>query len=250
MMYLRFQADGLNRYGILEGKTVYEITPNFFGPFKKTGEKFALAKVKLLAPCRPGKVISLGLNYREHVKEMKMAAPLQPVIFLKAPSAVVGPHDAIVSPKISNHVDFEAELAVVIKKKAKNVTPKNALDYVLGYTCFNDVTARDIQRIDGQWARSKSFDTFAPMGPWITSDIDGDNLKIETFLNGKKKQSSNTSDMVFGVEEIISYVSEVMTLNPGDVISTGTPPGVGPMEKGDSVKIKIEGIGELVNTVA
>jgi len=249
MVYLRFATDGLNRYGILEGKTVYEITPNFFGGFKKTGEKFALSKVKLLAPCRPGKVISLGLNYREHVKEMKMAAPLNPVIFLKAPSAVIGTGEAIICPKISNHVDFEAELAIVIRKKAKNVSAKDALEYVLGYTCFNDVTARDLQRFDGQWARAKSFDTFAPMGPWIVSGIDGDSLKIETFLNGKKKQSSNTGDMVFSVAEIVSFVSEAMTLNPGDVISTGTPPGVGPMKKGDKIKIKIGGIGELVNTV-
>jgi 2-keto-4-pentenoate hydratase/2-oxohepta-3-ene-1,7-dioic acid hydratase in catechol pathway len=250
MVYLRFAADGLNRYGILEGKTVYEITPNFYGAFKKTGEKYPLAKVKLLAPCRPGKVISLGLNYREHVKEMKMATPINPVIFLKAPSAVIGTDEKIISPKISKHVDFEAELAIVIRKKTRNVPAKDALDYVLGYTCFNDVTARDIQRLDGQWARAKSFDTFAPMGPWIISGINGDNLKIESFLNGKKKQGSNTSNMVFSVPEIISFVSEVMTLNPGDVITCGTPPGVGPMKKGDKIKIKIEGIGELVNTVA
>ena len=250
MIYLRFQADGNHsHYGILEGKTVSEITPNFFGPYKKTGRKYPLSKVKLLAPCQPCKIIALGLNYLEHIKEMKMSMPLQPLIFLKSPSALVGPGDNIVSPSASQRVDYEAELAVVIKKKARNVSTRRAPEYILGYTCFNDVTARDLQKLDGQWARAKSFDTFAPLGPWIVDSIDPNKLKIETLLNGKVKQRSTTNDLIFKIDEIISFISGIMTLMPGDIIATGTPPRVGPMLPGDKVEIRIQKIGSLINKV-
>jgi 2-keto-4-pentenoate hydratase/2-oxohepta-3-ene-1,7-dioic acid hydratase in catechol pathway len=250
MIYVRFTAGGKSKFGILDFKTVHEIMPHFYGPFKKTGKKYPLAKVTLLPPCQPGKIVALGLNYQDHAREMKMPIPLEPLLFLKAPSAVIGPAERIVFPEMSRRVEYEAELAIVIKKKAKDVPALLAREYILGYTCFNDVTARDLQKIDGQWARSKSFDTFAPLGPWIVDDIDPQNLKIETQLNGKITQRSSTAELIFKIDEIVAFVSRVMTLLPGDVIATGTPPGVGPMKPGDRVEVRIEKIGSLINTVA
>ncbi|MBN1621544.1 MAG: fumarylacetoacetate hydrolase family protein [Endomicrobiales bacterium] len=249
MIYLRFIGNGHVRYGILSGKIIHEITPNYFTNFKKSGRKYRLSKVRLLPPCEPTKIIALGLNYLDHAKELRMPIPFEPLLFLKAPTAVIGTEENIVYPKSTNRLDFEAELAIVIKKKAKNIPIKKAKDYILGYTCLNDVTARDLQSQDGQWARAKSFDTFAPMGPWIVSDINPNNLDIEAYINRKCKQYSNTKELIFKVEEIVYFTSKIMTLLPGDVISTGTPPGVGPMSKGDTVKIKIEKIGTLVNRV-
>lgn len=249
MIYLRFQHEGKVRSGILNGKTVQEITPNFFGEYKKTGKSWLLSKVKLLAPCVPSKVVALGLNYIDHARELKMPIPYQPLLFLKAPSAVIGHGDEIVIPEQSKRVDYEAELAVVIGKKAKNISPRAAADYILGYTCFNDVTARDLQRGDEQWARSKSFDTFAPIGPYIVSGISAAKLSIQAVLNGKTVQRSNTDELIFKIDEIVSYVSQVMTLYPGDVIATGTPPGVGPLSPGDVIQVKIQKIGTLTNKV-
>jgi len=249
MIYLRFEYDGRARYGLLEGKTAVEISGSYFGSFKSTGRRFPLSRVKLLIPCKPSKIIAMGLNYIEHARELKMPIPLQPLFFLKAPSAAAGPGENIVCPGVSRRVDYEGELAVVIKKKAKDVPVGKAGDYILGYTCFNDVTARDLQDTDGQWARSKSFDTFAPIGPWIAGGIGTDNLNIETLVNGRKKQDSNTSGLIFKVDEIVSYVSRMMTLLPGDVIATGTPPGVGPLKPGDKVEVRIQKIGTLGNKV-
>lgn len=249
MIYLRFQGESGGRYGILEGKTVSEITPNFYGPFKKTGKKYPLSKVKLLPPCAPGKIVAMGMNYLDHARELKMPIPLQPLIFLKAPTAVIGTGEKIIHPTSSRRVDYEAELAIVIKKKAKKISPRNAQEYVLGYTCFNDVTARDLQDLDGQWARAKSFDTFAPIGPWIVDGINASDLKIEALLNGKVVQRSSTEELIFKIDEIVSFISHVMTLLPGDVIATGTPPGIGPMLSGDEIKVRIEKIGTLVNRV-
>jgi 2-keto-4-pentenoate hydratase/2-oxohepta-3-ene-1,7-dioic acid hydratase in catechol pathway len=249
MIYLRFQAAEQARYGILEGTTVYEITPHYFGPFKKKGKKYSLSKVKVLAPCQPGKIVALGLNYIDHARELKMPLPLQPLIFLKAASAAVGPGESIVLPPVSKRVDYEGELAVVIKKKAKNVSARSAMDYVLGYTCLNDVTARDVQEADGQWARAKSYDTFAPVGPWIVDGIDPNRLKIETLVNGTVRQRSTTGELIFKIDEMISFISQVMTLLPGDVIATGTPPGIGPLKAGDTVSVRIQKIGTLSNPV-
>jgi 2-keto-4-pentenoate hydratase/2-oxohepta-3-ene-1,7-dioic acid hydratase in catechol pathway len=249
MIYLRFQVEKKAKYGVLEEKTICEITPHFFGPFKKTGKKYPLSKVKLLPPCQPSKIIALGLNYIDHARELKMPIPLQPLVFLKASSAVIGTGDTIVLPSLSKRVDYEAELAVVIKKKAKNVSARSAMDYVLGYTCFNDVTARDLQDTDGQWARAKSFDTFAPTGPWIVDNINPLNLKIEALVNGKVRQRSNTGELIFKIDEMVAFVSAVMTLMPGDIISTGTPPGVGPLKTGDTVSVRIQKIGTLQNKV-
>lgn len=249
MIYLRFQVEQQAKYGVVEGKTVYEITPHFYGPCKKTGKKYPLAKVKLLAPCQPSKIVAMGLNYLDHARELRMPIPLQPLIFLKASSALVGPGEQIVLPPQSKRVDYEAELAVVIKKKARNVSARDAAGYILGYTCFNDVTARDLQDADGQWARAKSFDTFAPAGPWIVDDIDAQNLAIETLVNGKVRQRSNTSELIFKIDEMVSFISQVMTLMPGDLIATGTPPGVGPLKPKDTVRVRIQKIGTLQNKV-
>ncbi|HEY9226311.1 MAG TPA: fumarylacetoacetate hydrolase family protein [Gemmatimonadaceae bacterium] len=214
-----------------------------------------------LAPVpRPGKIICIGLNYRDHAAEINMAIPERPIVFSKFTTAVAAPGDAIVIPSVSRQVDYEAELAVVIGRRAKSVSASNALDYVLGYTAFNDVTARDFQASDGQWQRSKSCDTFAPMGPAIvTVDAipDAQNLPIKLTLNGATMQESNTNQLIFGVPELIEFVSQSITLEPGDVIATGTPPGVGAGRKppvflkaGDVVEVEIEGLGRLTNVVA
>ncbi len=198
---------------------------------------------------KPSKIVALGLNYIDHAKELNMKIPEEPIIFLKPPSALIGHLEKIIYPEGIKELHYEAELAIVIKKKAKNVPIENAFEYILGYTCLNDVTARDIQRKDIQWTRAKSFDTFCPVGPEIVSGVDPSNLKIETLLNDKIVQCSNTKNMIFKVPEILSFVSKVMTLEEGDIIATGTPPGVGPMQPGDKIEIRIENIGSLINFV-
>jgi 2-keto-4-pentenoate hydratase/2-oxohepta-3-ene-1,7-dioic acid hydratase in catechol pathway len=212
------------------------------------GKGYDLEEVELLAPAEPSKVVCVGLNYVEHAKELKMDLPSEPIIFLKPPTAVIGPGADIVMPPSSGQVDYEGELAVVIKERCRNVPAGKADDYILGYANFNDITARDLQRKDGQWTRAKSFDTFAPMGPYVV-DADPSNLKIQTRVNGSVRQSSSTSDLIFSVPELIEFVSEIMTLLPGDVIATGTPPGVGSLSAGDVVEVEIEGLGALKNGV-
>jgi len=199
---------------------------------------------------RPTKIVCVGLNYREHAGELKLKVPKEPVIFLKPPSSVIYDKDDIVYPPKVKRLDFEAELAVVIKKKARNIKLEDAPDYILGYACLNDVTARDLQKKDGQWTRSKSFDTFCPIGPVIETDLDPFDIKIESRLNGVLKQSSSSADLIFSVYELVVYISGIMTLLPGDIISTGTPPGVGPMRPRDVVEVRISGIGALKNKVA
>lgn len=212
------------------------------------GKGYDLEEVELLAPAEPSKVVCVGLNYVEHAKELKMSIPEEPIIFMKPPTAVIGPGSDIVMPRSSSQVDYEGELAVVIKDKCRNVPAREADDYILGYANFNDVTARDLQRRDGQWTRAKSFDTFAPMGPFVV-DLDPSNLAIETRVNGIVRQKSLTSDLIFSVPELVEFVSRIMTLLPGDVIATGTPPGVGSLSSGDVVEVEIEGLGTLRNGV-
>lgn len=212
------------------------------------GEVLALEDVELLAPCQPSKIVCVGLNYTEHAKELKMQLPSEPILFLKPPSAVLAPGKEIIYPHSSKQVDYEGELGVVIGKRCKSVPADDADRYILGYTCLNDVTARDLQNKDGQWTRSKSFDTFAPFGPWIAK-IDPSHVDIQTRVNGVVRQRSNTSDLIFDIPYLLEFISGVMTLEPGDVIATGTPPGVGPMSKGDRVEVEIEGIGVLENIV-
>lgn len=197
----------------------------------------------------PTKIIAIGLNYFDHAKELKMDIPDHPLIFMKPSTAIIGSGDAIIFPPQTKELNYEGELAVVIKEKVKNVSKDEARRFIAGYTCANDVTARDLQRIDGQWTRAKSFDTFCPLGPRIVSDIDPKHLPIITRVNGTVKQNSNTKNMIFDVFELVSFISEIMTLLPGDVIITGTPTGVGAIEVGDVVEVEIEGIGVLKNTV-
>jgi 2-keto-4-pentenoate hydratase/2-oxohepta-3-ene-1,7-dioic acid hydratase in catechol pathway len=197
----------------------------------------------------PTKIIAIGLNYFDHAKELKMDIPDHPLIFMKPSTAIIGSGDAIIFPPQTKELNYEGELAVIIKEKVKNVSKDEARRFIAGYTCANDVTARDLQRIDGQWTRAKSFDTFCPLGPRIVSDINPKNLPIITRVNGSVKQSSNTKNMIFDVFELVSFISEIMMLLPGDVIITGTPPGVGAIKVGDVVEVEIEGIGVLKNTV-
>ncbi len=211
---------------------------------------FKLEDVKILPPVQPSKVICVGLNYKEHAREMGMELPKEPVIFMKPSTSVVGHMDPIKYPKeMVRRLDYEGELGIVIKKRTYRIKRGEEKGYIMGYTCVNDVTARDLQEKDGQWTRAKSFDTFCPIGPWIETSLDPTSLKIETLLNGKVVQSSNTSDLIFDPFFLVWFVSQIMTLLPGDVISTGTPPGVGPMDVGDTVEVRIEGIGSLINTV-
>jgi 2-keto-4-pentenoate hydratase/2-oxohepta-3-ene-1,7-dioic acid hydratase in catechol pathway len=208
-----------------------------------------LEKVKLLAPCHPTKIVCLGLNYHSHAEEFNFSIPSAPLIFLKPSTAVIGPDAEIILPRSSKRVDYEGELAIVIVREAKDVPEHHASEFVLGYTCFNDVSERHNQKEDGQWTRAKGYDTFAPLGPSIDTATDPDNLKLETYLNGELRQSTRTSDLIFGIRELVSFISSVMTLLPGDVIATGTTSGVGRMEPGDIVEVKIENIGTLRNFV-
>ena len=204
----------------------------------------------LLAPVVPGKIVAVGLNYRDHAREMAHEIPKEPVLFIKPSTAVIGPGEAIRYPSQSSRVDYEAELAVVIGRTCKDAPAASARDFILGYTCFNDVTARDLQAKDGQWTRAKSFDTFAPLGPWIVTDLhDPHDLELTARVNGEIRQSSSTANLIFNSFDLVEFVSHVMTLNPGDVIATGTPAGIGPMNRGDEVEIGIQGIGVLRNPV-
>lgn len=218
------------------------------GSLEAGGSIYDLEEVEILAPVEPTKVVCVGLNYAEHAKELRMEPPKEPIIFLKPPTAVIGPGTDIVIPPSSSQVEYEGEMAVVIGKRCRNVSAREAEDYILGYTNFNDVTARDLQKRDGQWTRAKSFDTFAPMGPYVV-DADPTSLTIRTRVNGAVKQNSSTSDLIFPVPELIEFISEIMTLLPGDVIATGTPKGVGPLKAGDSVEVEVQGLSTLKNGV-
>ncbi|MDD5190519.1 MAG: fumarylacetoacetate hydrolase family protein [Dehalococcoidales bacterium] len=249
MKIIRFAFGKTIKWGILSGKTVYGIKGTPFRGIQHTDEMYRLEDVKLLAPSVPSKIVCLGLNYKAHAEEANFTVPKTPLIFLKPPSSVIGPEDNIVYPLMTKRVDFEGELGIVIKKTARDISEDEALDYVLGYTCFNDVSARDIQSADVQWTRAKGFDTFGAFGPWIETELDPQNTPVQTYLNGVKKQDGNTNQMIFSVKTCLSFISQVMTLLPGDVIATGTPSGIGPMQPGDVVEIKIPPIGVLRNQV-
>ncbi len=212
-------------------------------------DQFPMQDAIVLPPVIPTKIVAIGLNYRAHAAEMQKPLPEEPLMFLKPVTAVIASGEAIVLPRQSQRVDFEGELAVVLGRRCRNVSVEEAPQYILGYTCMNDVTARDLQKKDVQYTRAKGFDTFAPLGPFLVTDIDPSNLRIQTFVNGEPRQDSNTADMIFSVPQLISFVSSVMTLLPGDIISTGTPSGVGPVQPGDLVEIQIQNIGRLRNTV-
>ncbi|WP_147820118.1 fumarylacetoacetate hydrolase family protein [Salidesulfovibrio onnuriiensis] len=249
MKIVRFQYAGEVRYGVHEDDSVRLAEGTPFSGWKLVDERVAPGEVRLLAPCEPSKVVCIGLNYVDHAAELNMALPDEPLMFLKPPTAVCGPGDTIVYPAMTGNLHYEAELGIVIGGRAKDIPEDEALGCVLGYTCANDVTARDLQARDGQWTRCKSFDTFMPLGPCIETVFEPDNAAIRLTLNGEERQSSNISNFIFKVPRLVSFVSQVMTLLPGDVIITGTPPGIGPMERGDSVRVEIEGIGALENPV-
>ena len=249
MKIVRFIADKKIEYGTQDGEFVRSLTGPPYRNLRKGNRSYKLSEVRLLPPCTPTKIVALGLNYHSHAQEMKIPIPTEPLIFLKPSTAVIGPEDNIVCPESSQRVDYEGELGVVIKSRAWRVPTREAMNHVLGYTCFNDVTARDLQSRDKQWSRAKGFDTFAPIGPCIETELDPGNVEVKAYLNGELKQQASTSDLVFSVPELVSFISQVMTLLPGDIIATGTPSGIGPMKPGDTVEVKIEPIGTLRNYV-
>lgn len=244
MRLVRFVTPEGWAYGIAVDGHVRAISRE---PFEEIspGAPLPLEEVELLSPVVPSKVVAIGLNYSDHAEELGMEPPREPIMFIKAPSTLIGHGGEIVYPAQSGRVDYEAELAVVIGRETRSVGPENAPVHVLGYTCGLDMTARDLQKKDGQWTRAKNFDTFCPLGPWVETEVDPADLALELRLNGELRQSSRTSRMIFDVGFLVSFVSSVMTLLPGDVILTGTPPGVGQVAPGDSIEMSIEGIGTL-----
>jgi 2-keto-4-pentenoate hydratase/2-oxohepta-3-ene-1,7-dioic acid hydratase in catechol pathway len=251
MKIARFEFRGNVAYGLVDPEKgeVRELAGPPFEGIRETGSVRPLADVRLLAPVVPSKIVALGFTYKGHAREMKTAIPEEPLIFLKAPSAINDPGGDVVYPRASQRVDYEAELAVVIGKRAKEVSARDARSVILGYTCINDVTARDLQARDVQFARAKGFDTFAPLGPWIVTDLDPSALQVRCLVNGQVKQNFNTREIETSVFALVEHISHVMTLYPGDVIATGTPPGVGPVHVGDVMTVEIEGIGSLTNRV-
>jgi len=243
MMIGRFKYDNETFYGEVKGSRVIVDR----GLYDDT---FLLIDLQLLPPVQPSKLICVGLNYKDHARELGMEIPDEPIFFLKPPSAIIGSHGKIVYPVMSKHVDYEGELAVIIGKRCKNISRDDTGSVIMGYTCFNDVTARDIQKKDVQWTRSKSFDTFAPLGPYIADPMhDVSNLAIRTRVNGELRQDSSTSNLIFNIPYLIEFISSIMTLERGDIISTGTPAGVGELAAGDEVEVEIENVGLLKNTV-
>jgi 2-keto-4-pentenoate hydratase/2-oxohepta-3-ene-1,7-dioic acid hydratase in catechol pathway len=235
-------------YAVSEGERAYWLEGSF-GRWRRGGVLEGLEGFPLLVPCEPTKIVALARNYRGHAEEMGTAPPDEPIIFLKPRSSLLAHGAKIVLPRLAQRVDYEGELAVVIGRRAKRVRPTEAADYILGLTCANDVTARDLQQMDAQWTRGKGFDTFCPLGPYLALDLDPGDLLLRTWLNGELRQEARTREMIFDVGEILAYISAVMTLEPGDVILTGTPEGVGPLKPGDVVEVEIEGIGRLRNYV-
>jgi 2-keto-4-pentenoate hydratase/2-oxohepta-3-ene-1,7-dioic acid hydratase in catechol pathway len=250
MKIYRFKHKDKISHGVLKEDKLFLVEGSIYRKFKTAQKGIPVGDVTLLPPVMPSKIVAIGLNYKDHAMERGKPLPKEPLIFLKPSTAIVGPNDIIVYPPMTKRVDFEGELAVILKKKASRLQPDDeANDYILGYSCFNDVTARDLQTKDVQFTRAKSFDTFAAVGPCIATDVDPSRLSIKTFLNGKLKQSGNTRNLIFSVSFLVRFVSNIMTLNPGDIITTGTPAGIGPMVPGDRVDVQIEGIGTLSNKV-
>jgi 2-keto-4-pentenoate hydratase/2-oxohepta-3-ene-1,7-dioic acid hydratase in catechol pathway len=244
------EAYDTSHAGILEDGVIREISGELWGPRELTGRQFRAAEVKFLPPAWPTKIICVAKNYLDHATEMNSDAPKQPIIFSKPPSSIIAPGDPIVLPRISKRVDYEGELAFIIGRRCWHTRPSDDVrQYIAGYTCLNDVTARDLQRLDGQYTRGKGFDTFCPFGPVIETEQPTPDTTVETFLNRARKQSARVADMIFPIDAILRWVSEAMTLEPGDVIATGTPAGVGPLAAGDVVEVRASGIGTLRNTV-
>jgi 2-keto-4-pentenoate hydratase/2-oxohepta-3-ene-1,7-dioic acid hydratase in catechol pathway len=250
MRIVRYQIkNDAPRYGWILEEKIGAVEGDPFGEYRRMKAETSLEDVRLLAPCQPGKIICVGRNYAEHAKEHNAEVPKVPLIFMKPPSSIINPGDTIILPPQSQQVEHEAELVVVIGKRGRHITAENARDQVFGYTIGNDVTARDLQRSDGQWTRAKGFDTFCPFGPWIDTDFDPSDALITCRVSGQPRQMASTRDMVFSVGTLVAFVSSVMTLEPGDILFTGTPAGVGPLKDGDEAVVEIEGLGRLVNPV-
>ncbi|MDD5583645.1 MAG: fumarylacetoacetate hydrolase family protein [Candidatus Omnitrophica bacterium] len=250
MRLIRFLYHTKLYWGIIEDDT--KVTVLAHEPFVKiqpVRKKIPLTGIRIVAPANPSKIILVGLNYKNHARELGLKIPKQPIIFLKPPTSIIGYGAIIKYPGSVRRLDYEAELALVIKKEAKNVTTQDAHKYILGFTCLNDITARDQQRKDVQWTRAKSYDTFCPLGPWIETKLAPGNLSVKSFVNGSLRQNSSTSNLIFSVARLVSFISSIMTLQAGDVISTGTPPGIGALKRGDMVEVAIQGIGVLKNYV-
>ena len=255
MRFIRYiQGKESPRYGWVltqgEETLVGALEGSPFGEFRRLEADQPLQAVRLLAPLQPSKIICVGRNYAAHAKEHGAEVPEVPLLFLKPPSSVIGIGEQIVLPPQSQQVEHEAELVVVIGKRGRWIPPEDAASYILGYTIGNDVTARDLQRRDGQWTRGKGFDTFCPLGPWIETSLDPSDVLVQTRVNGEMRQMAPTREMMFPVEQLIAFISSVMTLNPGDLILTGTPAGIGPLHAGDTVEVSVEGIGSLTNLVS
>jgi 2-keto-4-pentenoate hydratase/2-oxohepta-3-ene-1,7-dioic acid hydratase in catechol pathway len=250
--YCRFRHQNETHWGLVEDDQIILLVGNVPGEFELINEKVLVESAELLPPVAPSKIVCVGLNYAEHVKESQSAdeAPTEPVLFLKPPTSLLAPEAAIVRPQQASRVDYEAEIGVVLGKTLHRASAEEVAEAIFGVTCVNDVTARDLQKKDTQWTRAKGFDTFCPVGPYVVTSLDYLKLKVESRLNGEVRQSSDASFMLFPIPELISFMSQVMTLNVGDLIVTGTPKGIGPMVAGDVIEIEVEGVGTLRNNVA
>jgi len=249
MKYVRIDRANCPCWGVLKGEDVLTLARAPYEGLEYDGGKLPLSQCRLLAPCEPTKIVCVGKNYAEHAREMGSEPPGFPVLFMKGPNTLNRPDGAVHAPDFVERLDYEGELAVVIRRRAKDVKAKDFADYVLGYSCLNDVTARDIQEHDGQWTRGKSMDGFCPMGPWVTDEVEPGELKLTTRLNGKVVQQGNTADLITPIPQLLEFITAAMTLEPGDVVATGTPAGIGPMIPGDRVEVDIEGVGVLNNQV-
>ena len=249
MRLVRFRFADRIGTGVLDGGTVRPLRGTFFEAPVPTGEEIPADDVRLLAPILPSKVVGVGRNYSEHAQEMGEDVPDEPLTFLKPSTSVIGPGDPIVWPPIGERLDYEGELAVVVGRLARRLSPDEAARAILGYTCAVDATLRDLQSRDGQWTRAKGFDTSCPLGPWIETELDPGDLELTTRVNGDVRQHARTSDLTYGPAGLIAFITQFMTLLPGDVILTGTPAGIGPLQPGDRVEVEIEGIGTLSNPV-
>jgi 2-keto-4-pentenoate hydratase/2-oxohepta-3-ene-1,7-dioic acid hydratase in catechol pathway len=249
MLYVQYEKNGEPRYGWVDGRRVGAVTGDIFGSHKRETLTMDVADLKILPPTRPTKIIAIAQNYPSRAAEENQAQPEIPTVYLKPPSAVIGYGDEIVLPPQSSQVEHEAELAVVLGRRARWVSVEDALKFVWGYTCVNDITARDLERRDAYLTRSKGFDTFCPLGPYVSTDVDPADVVITCSVNGQLRQMISTREMIFSVPQLIAFVSSIMTLEPGDVILTGTPGGVGPLVSGDQVEVEIEGVGKLINKV-
>ncbi len=245
----RVLVDGAARDCLVDGDTLRLLDRPAYEAGAREDARVARAAARVLAPLQPSKIVAVGLNYRAHAAELAMQVNAEPIIFLKPPTSVVGPHDAIVAPAASAQVDYEAELALVVGRRCRAATPADAASFVAGYTCANDVTARDLQKVDGQWTRGKSFDTFCPLGPWVVRDAPPPGAAVTAAIDGEEVQRGRVGDMIVAPLELLAFVSAIMTLEPGDVILTGTPPGVGPLSAGQVVTVAVEGVGRLSNPV-